>query len=156
MSKGRNKYKLISNNKRAYHDYFIEETFEAGIELKGTEVKSIRGGSGSIKESFIRIDNGEAFIYNMHINPYLQGSIFNADPTRTRRLLLHKREINKLAGSVAQKGMTIVPLKVYIKGSLVKVEIGLARGKKLHDKRQDIAKRDAQREMRRNFKEQHM
>ncbi|NLI90495.1 MAG: SsrA-binding protein SmpB [Epulopiscium sp.] len=156
MSKGRNKYKLISNNKRAYHDYFIEETFEAGIELKGTEVKSIRGGSGSIKESFIRIDNGEAFIYNMHINPYLQGNIFNADPTRTRRLLLHKREINKLAGSVAQKGMTIVPLKVYIKGSLVKVEIGLARGKKLHDKRQDIAKRDAQREMRRNFKEQHM
>lgn len=156
MSKDNNRYKLISNNKKAYHDYFIEETFEAGLVLVGTEVKSIRAGSASIKESFIRIVNGEAFIYNMHINPYEHGNIFNKDPVRTRKLLLHRNQIDKLVGSVMQKGMTIMPLKVYIKGSLVKMEIGLARGKKLHDKRQDIAKKDAQRQMQRDFKVQNM
>lgn len=156
MSKDKNAYKLISNNKRAYHDYFIEETFEAGLVLVGTEVKSIRNGSASIKESFIRIENGEAFILNMHINPYEQGNIFNKDPLRTRKLLLHKAQINKMLGSVMQKGMTIMPLKVYIKGSLVKMEIGLARGKKLHDKRQDIAKKDAQRQIQRDFKVQNL
>ena len=156
MSKDNNRYKLISNNKKAYHDYFIEETFEAGLVLVGTEVKSIRAGSASIKESFIRIENGEAFIYNMHINPYEHGNIFNKDPVRTRKLLLHRNQIDKLVGSVMQKGMTIMPLKVYIKGSLVKMEIGLARGKKLHDKRQDIAKKEAQRQMQRDFKVQNM
>lgn len=156
MSKGSGGYKLISQNKKAYYDYFIEETYEAGLVLVGTEVKSIRGGSASVKESFIRIDQGEAFIHNMHINPYEHGNIFNKDPVRTRKLLLHRREIDKLVGSVMQKGMTIVPLKVYIKGSLVKMEIGLARGKKLHDKRQDIAKKDAQRQMQRDFKAQNM
>ncbi|MGL5677156.1 MAG: SsrA-binding protein SmpB [Cellulosilyticaceae bacterium] len=152
MAKDKNAYKLIAQNKKAYHDYFIEETFETGIVLVGTEVKSIRGGSGSIKESFVRIKDGEAFIYNMHINPYDKGNIFNKEPLRTRKLLLHKREINKLVGEISTKGMTIVPLKVYIKGSLVKLEIGLARGKKLHDKRHDIAKKDAQRNMMREIK----
>ena len=152
MAKNPNAYKLIAQNKKAYHDYFIEETFEAGIVLVGTEVKSIRQGSGSVKESFIRIKDGEAFIYNMHINPYDKGNIFNKDPLRTRKLLLHKKEISKLVGEISTKGMTIVPLKVYIKGSLVKVEIGLARGKKLHDKRQDIAKKDMRRANEREFK----
>ncbi|OON97329.1 MAG: SsrA-binding protein [Candidatus Epulonipiscioides saccharophilum] len=145
-------YKLIAQNKKAYHDYFIDETYEAGIVLVGTEVKSIRCGSGSIKESFIRIQNGEAFVFNMHINPYEKGNIFNKDSRRTRKLLLHKREITKLFGAISTKGMTIVPLKVYIKDSLVKVEIGLARGKKLHDKRQDIAKKDVRRQNERDFK----
>lgn len=148
----RNAYKLIAQNKKAYHDFFIEETFEAGIVLVGTEVKSIRAGSASIKESFIRVKDGEAFIYNMHVNPYDKGNIFNKDPLRTRKLLLHKREITKLVGAVSTKGMTIVPLKVYIKGSLVKVEMGLARGKKLHDKREDIAKKDMRRQSERDFK----
>lgn len=152
LAKDRNAYKLIAQNKKAYHDFFIEETFEAGIVLVGTEVKSIRAGSASVKESFIRIKDGEAFIYNMHVNPYDKGNIFNKDPLRTRKLLLHKREITKLVGEVSTKGMTIVPLKVYIKGSLVKVEMGLARGKKLHDKRQDIAKKDVRRQNERDFK----
>ncbi len=152
MAKNKDAYKLIAQNKKAYHDYFIEETFEAGLVLVGTEVKSIRSGSGSIKESFVRIKDGEAFILNMHINPYDKGNIFNKDPLRTRKLLLHKREINKLVGEISIKGMTIVPLKVYIKGSLVKMEIGLAKGKKLHDKRHDIAKKDAQRNMMREIK----
>ena len=152
MAKGKGAYKLIAQNKKAYHDFFIEETFEAGIVLVGTEVKSIRAGSASVKESFIRVKDGEAFIYNMHINPYDKGNIFNKDPLRTRKLLLHKREITKLVGAVSTKGMTIVPLKVYIKGSLVKVEIGLAKGKKLHDKRQDIAKKDVRRQNERAFK----
>lgn len=152
MAKDKNAYKLVAQNKKAYHDYFIEETFETGIVLVGTEVKSIRQGGGSVKESFIRIKDGEAFILNMHINPYDKGNIFNKDPLRTRKLLLHKSEINKLIGEISTKGMTIVPLKVYIKGSLVKVEIGLARGKKLHDKRSDIAKKDARRENERDFK----
>ncbi len=152
MAKDRTSYKLIANNKKAYHDYFIEETYEAGIVLAGTEVKSIRQGSCSVKESFIKLKDGEAYIWNMHINPYDHGNIFNKDPLRTRKLLLHKREINKLIGVIAQKGLTLIPLKVYIKGSLVKVEIGLARGKKLHDKREDIAKKDIRRQNERDFK----
>lgn len=153
MAKDKDAFKLIAQNKKAYHDYFIEETFEAGIVLVGTEVKSIRAGSGSIKESFIRVKDGEAFIFNMHINPYDKGNIFNKEPLRTRKLLLHKKQISHLVNQVAVKGMTIVPLKVYIKGSLVKVAIGLARGKNTHDKRQDLAKKDAQRTIMRNFKE---
>ena len=131
--------RLIANNKKAYHDYFIEDTYEAGIELAGTEVKSMRMGKCSIKESFIQIDRGEVFVYGMHISPYEKGNIFNKDPLRTRKLLLHQYEIRKIAGKIAEKGYTLVPLKVYFKGSLVKVEIGIAKGKKLYDKRQDIA-----------------
>lgn len=144
--------KLIANNKKAFHDYFIEDTYEAGIALAGTEVKSLRMGKCSIKESFVRIENGEVFIYGMHISPYEKGNIFNKDPLRPRKLLLHKYEINKLLGKTKEKGIAIVPLKVYFKGSLVKVEIGLAKGKKLYDKRQDIAKKDQQREASRDFK----
>lgn len=144
--------KMIANNKKAYHDYFILENFETGIALHGTEVKSLRMGKCSIKESFIRIENGEVFIYGMHISPYEKGNIFNKDPLRVRKLLMHKSEINKLIGKTKEKGMTIVPLKVYFKGSLVKVEIGLAKGKKLYDKRQDIAKKDQKREAQRDFK----
>ena len=144
--------KLIANNKKAYHDYFILDTYEAGIALHGTEVKSLRMGKCSVKESFIRVENGEVFIYGMHISPYEKGNIFNKDPLRPRKLLLHKAEINKMMGKTKEKGMAIVPLKVYFKGSLVKVEIGLARGKKLYDKRNDIAKKDQQREAQRDFK----
>lgn len=144
--------KLIVNNKKAYHDYFILDTYEAGIALHGTEVKSLRMGKCSVKESFIRVENGEVFIYGMHISPYEKGNIFNKDPLRPRKLLLHKAEINKMLGKTKEKGMAIVPLKVYFKGSLVKVEIGLARGKKLYDKRNDIAKKDQQREAQRDFK----
>ena len=145
-------YKLIANNKKAYHDYFIDETLEAGITLVGTEVKSLRMGKCSIKESFIRIENGEVFIYGMHISPYEKGNIFNKDPLRVRKLLLHKKQIAKMAGQAAQKGYTIVPLKVYFIGSLAKMEIGLARGKKLYDKRADMAKKDQQREAEKEFK----
>lgn len=144
--------KLIANNKKAYHDFFIIDTYEAGIALHGTEVKSLRMGKCSIKESFIRIENGEVFIYGMHISPYEKGNIFNKDPLRVKKLLLHKAEINKLLGKIKEKGMALVPLKVYLKGSLVKVEIGLAKGKKLYDKRDDIAKKDQQREAQRDFK----
>lgn len=144
--------KLIANNKKAYHDYFILDTYEAGIALHGTEVKSLRMGKCSVKEPFIRVENGEVFIYGMHISPYEKGNIFNKDPLRPRKLLLHKAEINKMIGKTKEKGMAIVPLKVYFKGSLVKVEIGLARGKKLYDKRNDIAKKDQQREAQRDFK----
>ena len=149
---GKEAVKLIANNKKAYHDYFIEETFEAGIALHGTEVKSLRMGKCSVKESFVRIEKGEVYVYNMHISPYEKGNIFNKDPLRTRKLLLHKSEIRKMTGAIAQKGYTIVPLKVYLKGSLVKVKIALAKGKKLYDKRQDIAKKDAKREAEREFK----
>lgn len=144
--------RLIANNKKAYHDYFIEETYEAGIALHGTEVKSLRMGKCSIKESFVRIENEEVYIYGMHISPYEKGNIFNKDPLRTRKLLLHKYEIRKIMGQVAQKGYTLVPLKVYFKDSLAKVEIGLARGKKLYDKRDTIAKKDQRREAERDFK----
>ena len=144
--------KLIANNKKAYHDYFIEDKYEAGISLAGTEVKSLRQGKCSIKESFIRIEKGEVFIYGMHVTPYEKGNIFNKDPLRVKKLLLHKYEINKMAGKIAEKGYTLVPLQVYFRGSLVKVELGLAKGKKLYDKRQDIAKKDQKREAEKEFK----
>ena len=144
--------RLIANNKKAYHDYFIEEKYEAGISLAGTEVKSLRMGKCSIKEAFLRIEKGELFIYSMHVSPYEKGNIFNKDPLRVRKLLLHREEIRKLAGKIAEKGYTLVPLQVYFKHGLVKVEIGLAKGKKLYDKRQDIAKKDQRREAERDFK----
>ena len=144
--------KLIANNKKAYHDYFIEEKYEAGIVLHGTEVKSLRLGQCSIKEAFISIDDGEIYIQRMHINPYEKGNIFNKDPLRIKKLLLHRYEIRKIEGQIAQKGYTVVPLNVYFKGSLVKVEIGLAKGKKLYDKRQEIAKKDQRREAEKQFK----
>ena len=150
---GKESFKLIANNKKAYHDFFIDDKYETGIELFGTEVKSIRMGKCSIKESFVRIEKGEVYIYGMHINPYEKGNIFNKDPLRVRKLLLHKTEINKLAAKIAEKGYTLVPLQVYFKGSLVKVELGLARGKKLYDKRDDIAKKDQRREVEREFKQ---
>lgn len=145
-------FKLIANNKKAYHDYFIEDKYEAGIALHGTEVKSLRSGKCSIKEAFIRVENGEVFIYGMHISPYEKGNIFNKDPLRVRKLLLHKYQINKINGRLTQKGYTVVPLRAYFKGQLVKIEIGLAKGKKLYDKRQDIAKKDMRRETEREFK----
>lgn len=144
--------KLIANNKKARFDYFIEDTYEAGVVLHGTEVKSLRMGKSSIKESFIRIENGEVYIYNMHISPYEKGNIFNKDPLRVKKLLLHKFQINKIVGQIQQKGYTLVPLTVYLKDSRVKMEIGVARGKKLYDKRQDIAKKDQKREAEKDFK----
>jgi SsrA-binding protein len=144
--------KLIANNKKVYHDYFLEETYEAGIALAGTEVKSLRMGKGSIKEAFIHIEHGEVILYGMHISPYEKGNIFNKDPLRPRKLLMHKNEIQKMLGKIAQKGYTIVPVEVYFKGSLVKVEVALAKGKKLYDKRADIAKKDMKREAERDFK----
>ena len=144
--------RLIANNKKAYHDYFVEDTYEAGIALAGTEVKSLRMGKCSIKESFIGIDKEEVYIYQMHISPYEKGNIFNKDPLRTRKLLLQKYEINKLIGQQKMKGYTLIPLKIYFKDSLVKVEVGLCRGKKLYDKREDIAKKDIKREAERDFK----
>lgn len=149
---GKESFKLVANNKKAFFDYFIDEKYEAGIELFGTEVKSIRMGKCSIKESFVRIDKGEVYIYGMHVSPYEKGNLFNKDPLRVKKLLLHKEEINKLSGKLAEKGLTLVPLQVYFKGSLVKVQIGLARGKKLYDKRQDIAKKDQKRELEKEFK----
>ena len=144
--------KLIANNKKARHDYFLEEKYEAGIALHGTEVKSLRMGKCSIKESFIRIENGEVIIYGMHISPYEKGNIFNKDPLRPKKLLMHKAEIRKLQGKIAEKGYTLVPVEVYLKGGLVKVQVALAKGKKLYDKRDDIAKKDQRREAERNFK----
>ena len=144
--------KLIANNKKAYHDYFILEKYEAGLVLHGTEVKSLRMGKCSIKEAFIRVEDGEMYIYGMHISPYEKGNIFNKDPLRVRKLLMHKSEIMKLTGKVAEKGYTLMPLQVYFKDGKAKMEIGLCRGKKLYDKRQDIAKKDARRESEREFK----
>ncbi len=144
--------KLVANNKKAYHDYFIEETYEAGMVLHGTEVKSLRLGKCSIKEAFIRIENGEIFIYGMHVSPYEKGNIFNKDPLRIRKLLLHKQQIRKLAGSSSEKGYTVVPLKVYFSNGRAKIEVGLAKGKKLYDKRQDIAKKDQKREAEKELK----
>lgn len=144
--------KLVANNKKAYHDYFIDETYETGIALHGTEVKSIRMGKCSIKESFIRIENGEVFVYGMHVSPYEKGNIFNKDPLRVKKLLMHRSEINKLMGKIKEKGYTLVPLQVYFKKGRVKVEIGLARGKKLYDKRADIEKKDQKREAEKEFK----
>ena len=144
--------KLIANNKKAYHDYFIDETYEAGIALHGTEVKSMRLGKCSIKESFIRIENGEVYVYGMHVSPYEKGNIFNKDPLRIKKLLLHRAEISKLQGKIKEKGYTLVPLEVYFNEGKVKVEIGLARGKKLYDKRESIAKKDQMREAEKEFK----
>lgn len=144
--------KLVANNKKAYHDFFIDETYEAGIALHGTEVKSLRMGKCSIKEAFIRIENGEVFVYGMHVSPYEKGNIFNKDPMRVKKLLMHRYEINKLLGKIKEKGFTLVPLQVYFKDGKAKVEIGLARGKKLYDKRADIAKKDMNREAEKEFK----
>lgn len=152
MAGSKEAVKLIANNKKAYFDYFIEDKVEAGIALHGTEVKSLRMGKCSIKEAFIRIENGEVYVYGMHISPYEKGNIFNKDPLRVRKLLLHRYEINKLGGKMQQKGYTLVPLAVYLKGSLVKVEIGLAKGKKLYDKRNELAKKDVKREAEKEFK----
>lgn len=149
---GKESMKLIANNKKARHDYFLEETYEAGISLHGTEVKSLRMGKCSIKEAFVRIEKGEVIIYGMHISPYEKGNIFNKDPLRPKKLLMHKKEILKLQQKIAEKGYTLVPVEVYFKGSLVKVQIALAKGKKLYDKRQDIAKKDQRRESERDFK----
>ena len=152
MAKGKESQKLIANNKKAYHDFFIDETYECGIALHGTEVKSMRMGKCSIKEAFIRIEDGEVFVYGMHVSPYEKGNIFNKDPLRVKKLLLLKYEINKLLGKIKEKGYTLVPLQVYFKDGKVKVEIGLARGKKLYDKREAIAKKDQRREAEKEFK----
>lgn len=151
MAKGEPR-KLVANNKKAYHDYFIDEKYECGLVLHGTEVKSMRMGKCSIKEAFIRIENGEVYAYGMNISPYEKGNIFNRDPLRPKKLLMHKAEINKLLGKIKEKGFTLVPLEVYFKDGRAKIEIGLARGKKLYDKRDDIAKKDARREAEREFK----
>lgn len=153
MARGKESQRLIANNKKAFHDYFIDETYEAGIALHGTEVKSLRMGKCSIKESFVRIEDGEVYIYGMHVSPYEKGNIFNKDPMRIKKLLMHKYEINKLSGKIKEKGYTLVPIQVYFKEGKVKVEIGLARGKKLYDKREDIAKKDQRREVERAFKD---
>lgn len=144
--------KTIAQNKKAWHDYFIEESYEAGISLSGTEVKSIRSGGVSLKDSYATVDKGEVLIHNMHISPYEKGNIFNKDPLRTRKLLLHKYEINKLIGYIQQKGYTLIPVSIYLKGSLVKVQLGVAKGKQLHDKRNAIAERDAQRDIQRQMR----
>ena len=143
---------ITAQNKKAQHDYFVLETYEAGIELFGTEVKSIRAGKVNVKESYCDIKDGEVFVVGMHISPYDQGNIYNKDPLRPKKLLLHKREILKLFGLVSQKGYTLVPLQVYLSNSRVKIEIGLCRGKKLYDKRDDMARNDARRDMERAFK----
>jgi len=145
--------KTIASNRKAYHEYFVEESYEAGIELFGTEVKSLRQGGASLKEAWCELDSGEVFIKQMHISPYDKGNIFNRDPLRPRKLLMHKSEIRKLIGLTKQQGYTLIPLSMYFKGSRVKVQVGLCRGKKLHDKRQDMAKRDAQRTIQRALKE---
>lgn len=149
---GKEPVKILVNNKKAFFDYFIEEKYEAGIELHGTEVKSIRMGKCSIKEAYIQVVNDEIFIYNMNITPYEKGNIFNKDPLRVKRLLLHKSEIRKLEGGVAEQGYTIMPLNVHLTRGRVKLDIGLAKGKKLYDKRRDIAKKDQAREARKEFK----
>lgn len=141
--------KVIANNKKAYHDYFILEKFEAGIALTGTEIKSIRGGNVNLKDSWVSVKEGEAFVLGMHISPYEKGNIFNKDPLRVRKLLMHKKEIHKLIGKVTQDGLSIVPLSIYLKGSRAKLEIALVKGKKLYDKREDAAKRDAKRDIER-------
>jgi len=147
--------RVMARNKKARHDYFIEDTMEAGIELVGTEVKSIRNGKVNIKDSFAKVENGEVFLHNMHISPYEKGNIYNKDPLRTRKLLLHKKEIRKLIGYTQQKGYSLVPLSVYITRGLAKIELAIARGKKLYDKRHDIAKKEAQRRIERAFKERY-
>ena len=153
---GKKERKLVANNKKAYHDYFIEETYEAGIVLTGTEIKSVRQGKVSIKESYAKIENGEMFLYGMNISPYEKGNRYNVEPLRPRKLLLHKQEIRKLIGYTTIKGLTLVPLKMYInEEGRAKVELAVARGKKNYDKRDDIAKRDAKRDMDRKLKERY-
>ena len=142
--------KIIAQNKKAYHDYFVEDKFEAGIALFGTEVKSVRAGTVNLKDSYCRIENGEMFALGMHISPYEKGNVFNRDPMREKKLLMHKKEIIKLMSKIGQQGLTLVPLSLYFSGSRVKVELGLCRGKKLYDKRESIAKRDAAREIERS------
>ncbi|MBO4628154.1 MAG: SsrA-binding protein SmpB [Lachnospiraceae bacterium] len=149
---GNDSIRQVANNKKAFHDYFIEDQYEAGIALHGTEVKSIRMGRCSIKEAYVRIEKGEAFIYGMHISPYEKGNLFNRDPLRVKKLLLNRHELNKIGGKLQEKGYTLVPISVYLKGNLVKVTIGVAKGKKLYDKRESIAKKDLQREAERDFK----
>ena len=149
---GKDSIKLIANNKKAYHDYFVDDTFEAGIELFGTEVKSIRMGHCSVKEAYITARKGELFVEGMHVNPYEKGNIFNKDPLRTRKLLLHRGEIDKLIGKTAEKGFALIPLEVYFKGPRVKVKVGLCRGKKLYDKREDLQKKQERRDLERDFK----
>ncbi|MBQ2558520.1 MAG: SsrA-binding protein SmpB [Lachnospiraceae bacterium] len=149
---GNDSIRQVANNKKAFHDYFIEEQYEAGIALHGTEVKSIRMGHCSIKEAYVRIEKGEALIYGMHISPYEKGNLFNRDPLHVRKLLLNRHEINKIGGKMQEKGYTLVPISVYLKGNLVKLTIGVAKGKKLYDKRETIAKKDMQREAERDFK----
>ena len=144
--------KLIAQNKKARHDYFIEDTYEAGLMLVGTEVKSIRMGKVNIRDSFVSVKSGEAFVYNMHVSPYEKGNIFNRDPLRTRKLLLNRREINKLIGFTAQKGYSLIPLSLYLKDGLVKMELGVARGKKLYDKRQDLKEKAVKRDFDKNYK----
>ena len=150
--KNKNVNRLVSQNKKAFFDYFILETYQAGIELCGTEVKSIRAGNCNLKDCYIQITGNEAYIENMHISPFEQGNIFNRDPLRRRRLLLHKWEINKLRGAVAKDGHTIVPLRIYFVRNLIKLDIAIARGKKLYDKRHEIAKKDQRRELEKEFK----
>ena len=145
--------KTVSTNRKARHDYFIEETYEAGIALVGTEVKSIRQGKINIKDGYAQVENGEVFLYNVHISPYEQGNIFNRDPLRARKLLLHKNEIRKLIGYVQQKGYALIPLNIYLKNGLVKVELGVGIGKKKYDKREVLAKKDAERRIEREFRE---
>ncbi len=145
--------KIFAQNRKASFDFHIEELYEAGIVLKGTEVKSIREGKVNIKDSFARVENGELFLYNMHISPYEQGNIFNHDPLRTRKLLMHKREIKRLIGLTKEKGLTLVPIKLYLKSGMVKVELGLAKGKKTYDKRKALQEKTARREIERAFKD---
>lgn len=146
--------KVVAQNKKAYHDYFIEDTYEAGIELKGTEIKSIRKGSANLRDSYIRIKDGEAYVEGMHIAPYEQGNIFNHDPLRTRKLLLHRKEIVKLQKEIQEAGMTLVPTKLYFgNGSKLKIEVGVAKGKKLYDKRQDLKAKDAKRDIEKALKD---
>lgn len=144
--------KLVAKNPNAFHNFFIEDKIEAGIVLYGTEIKSIRAGKVNIKDSYADIKNGEVYIHGMHINPYEHGNIFNKDPLRDRKLLLNKREINKLIGLTKQKGYSLIPISIYFKGNFIKVELGIGKGKKLYDKRQDLAKKDAQKQIEINFK----
>ena len=153
---GKESIKLVANNKKAYHEYFIEDKYEAGIELFGTEVKSIRMGKCSVKEAFVKIEKGEVFVYGMHISPYEKGNIFNKDPLRPKKLLLHKNQINKLTGELTIKGYTLVPLQVYLKEGKVKMEIGLGKGKKNFDKRDSIAKKDQIRDAQKEFKNKNL
>jgi len=155
MPKNDSPNKTLAENKKAWHDYFIEESMEAGIELVGTEVKSIRGGRANLKDSYAEVKNGEIFVCNMHISPYEKGNIYNRDPLRERKLLMHKSEIKRLEGFVAQKGYTIIPLSLYLKGSIVKINIAVVRGKKDYDKRDAMLEKDAKREMEREIKDKY-